>query len=54
MCLQDSLVEQITQSLFVPYVRNYILTTTIGRLEHLGPVCATAGLRGLRDYSDPS
>jgi len=41
--LQDSLVEQETQGSFVSYVEEDILTTNIGRPDHIRCVHGTGG-----------
>jgi len=51
--VQDELIEQMTQGLFVGHGRDDILTTTIGRPEHLGRVRGVGGVIGLRNYVGP-
>ena len=48
--LQDNLVYQSTQDVFLPQGRDDILTQAIRRPEHLGCVRGTGGFWGLRDY----
>jgi len=48
--VQDELVEQETQGSFVGHGRDDILTTKIGKPEHLGRVHGVGGFISLRDY----
>ncbi|BAT74536.1 hypothetical protein VIGAN_01222400 [Vigna angularis var. angularis] len=50
----DELVEQQTQGTFAGQGRGDILTTAIGRPEHLGRVRGVPGAIGLRDYFSPT
>ena len=51
MCyVQDSLEEQVSHGLFVPYGRQDLLTAAIGRPEHPGRVRATGTGVTIKQY----